>query len=97
MKIASRSILHLASAVRVVLRGVWFVFPSSSVVQFHPVVFTVLNFAGVFESLCKEVPKVVVVRGVLKAKVANISKIFIELLWLILVYNIKTQGKDVPG
>jgi len=57
------------------------VVPSSSIVELHPVVLPILHFAGVLEGLCQKITEIVVVGGVLKAEVANIAQILVELFW----------------
>lgn len=63
-----------------VLRRIRFVFPAPSVVQLHPVIFSVFNIASVFQSLCEEVPKVVIVGGVLESKIPYVSEILVKFL-----------------
>lgn len=62
----------------VLLRRVGLVLPSSSIVELHPVIFAIFDFSGILESLCQEVPEVIVVRGILEAEVAHISEVFRE-------------------
>ncbi len=55
--------------------------PATTTIQFHPVIFAVLDLASILQCLCKEVAKEVVVWGVLEAKVADVAEVFVELLW----------------
>lgn len=59
--------------------------PALSVVELHPVVLAILNFASALKCLRKELTEVVVVGGVLKTKVADIAEILVELLCFELV------------
>ena len=54
------------------------VFPPSTVVQFHPIVLSILNFPSVLEGLGKKIPQVIVVRGVFETKIAHIAKVLGE-------------------
>lgn len=66
-------------AMKMVLRGVGLVFPSSSVVQLHPVVFSVFDFPSVLQSLSEQVAQVVVVGSVLEAEVPDVAQVLAEL------------------
>ena len=62
-----------------VLGGVLFHgFPAFAVIELHPVVFAVFDFAGVFERLGEEIAEVVVVGGVFETEVADVAEIFVE-------------------
>ena len=54
--------------------------PSSTIVEFHPIVLAIFNFASVLQSLSEEFSKIVIIGRVLKAKVPNVAQIFVELL-----------------
>ena len=54
--------------------------PATASVEFHPVVFTILDLAGVFERLCKKVTKKIVIRSVFETEVADVAEILVELL-----------------
>ena len=54
--------------------------PTLSVVQLHPVVLAVFNFASALERLGEEFAQVVVVRCVLEAEVTDIAQILVEFL-----------------
>lgn len=64
-------------AVSVLLNGL----PALAIVELHPVVLPILHLAGGLESPCEQVPKIIVVRGVLEAEVANISQILVEFIF----------------
>ncbi len=53
---------------------------SRILVDLHPVVFAVLDLAGVLESLSKELAEIVVVGGVFEAEVADVREVLAELL-----------------
>lgn len=53
---------------------------SRILIDLHPVVLAVFNFARVLQGLSEELPKVVIVGCILKSKVTNIGKILAELL-----------------
>jgi len=55
-------------------------FPSLSVVQLHPIVFSIFDFSCVLESLGEQIPKVVVVRCILETEVPHVAQVFVELL-----------------
>lgn len=55
-------------------------FPALAVVKLHPVVFSILDFARVLQSLSEEVAKVVVVWCVLESKVSYVAQILVEFL-----------------
>lgn len=59
-------------------------FPAFAIVELHPVIFSILDFSSVFQSLSKEIAKVVVVGGVFEAEIANVREVFVEFLcfWL---------------
>ena len=59
--------------VEMLLRRVRLVLPSSSIVELHPVILSIFDVASVLESLCQEVPEIIVVGGVLETEIANIS------------------------
>lgn len=54
--------------------------PALAVVELHPVVLAVLDLTSALESLSEEITKVVVVGGVLEAKVADVGQVLVELL-----------------
>lgn len=54
--------------------------PALAVVQLHPVVLAVLNLATVLQCLGEQIAQVVVVGCVLKAKVADVRQVLVELL-----------------
>jgi hypothetical protein len=54
--------------------------PAASAIQLHPVIFSIFHFAGVFESLSKQVAAEVIVRSILESQVANVAEILIEFL-----------------
>jgi hypothetical protein len=54
--------------------------PALAIVELHPVVLAILDLARALESLSKQVAEVVVIGGVLEAKVANIRQVLVELL-----------------
>lgn len=54
--------------------------PAPSIVQLHPVVLAILNFAGGFERLGEEVTHVVIVGSVLESEVADVCEVLVELL-----------------
>lgn len=55
-------------------------FPSSAIVQLHPVVLAVFDLAGVLQSLRKEFPKVIVIRRVFEAQIPDVTQILVEFL-----------------
>ena len=61
--------------------------PALSIVQLHPVILAILDFASALKSLCEKFAQVVVVRGVLEAEVADVAKVFVELLCALLAYG----------
>lgn len=80
----------------VVLRRIRFVFPTPSIVQFHPVIFPVFNIASVFQGLCEEVSKVVIIGGVLEPKVPHVGEILVELLCgIVSILLSKSVGKKI--
>ena len=54
---------------RMLLHGL----PTFAVMEFHPIVFTVLNLACILESLGEKFAKVIVIGGILESKIANIA------------------------
>jgi hypothetical protein len=70
----------------VVMRGVFGNgFPPLAIVQLHPVVFSVIHLAAVFQGLSKESTKEVIVGCVLKTKVSHVAQVLVELIcvpWL---------------
>ena len=81
--------------VRVMLHG----FPSLAIVQLHPVIFSIFDFASVLEGLSKEVSKVVVVRSVLEAKVSYIAQVFVKFFYRRMLVNAKSlpSMQRLPG
>ena len=66
---------------QVTSRRVWLHgLPALAIIQLHPVVFPVFDFAGALESLSKELAKIIVVRSVFKSKVSDIAEVLVELL-----------------
>lgn len=59
--------------------------PALAIVQLHPIVLAILNFSSALEGLGKELPEVVVVRGILEAQVTNVAEVLVELLCVSLV------------
>lgn len=59
--------------------------PSLSVVQLHPIVFAILYLAGALQCLCEQFTEIVIIGRVLKAKIAHITQVLVELLCDILV------------
>lgn len=55
------------------LRRIRLVLPSAPIVQFHPIVLAVLDFAGIFQGLRKKISQVIVVGSVLESEVADIG------------------------
>lgn len=55
-------------------------FPALAVVELHPIVLAIFDFAGVLESLSEELAQIFVVGCVLEAKVADVAEVFVELL-----------------
>ena len=80
MKVPARSVGE-SILLQVLLRRVGLVFPPAAVVEFHPVIFSILDFACVFKGLGQEVSEVVVVRGIFEAEVADISEVFRKFLY----------------
>jgi hypothetical protein len=99
MQVVGRSVWHLVAGMSVVLRRIRFVFPAPSIVQLHPVIFSVFNIASVFQSLCEEVPKVVIVGCVLESKIPHVGEILVELLCVIVSIIFKENGdrRQLPG
>lgn len=54
--------------------------PALSIVQLHPVILAILHLASALERLREEFAQVVIVRGVLKAEVADVAEVLVELL-----------------
>ena len=80
MECSGRSLCGCIRVVQVVRRRMCFdCLPPSSAVQFHPVVFAVLDLTCVLQSLCEKISQEVVVGGVLKSEIPYIAKILVEL------------------
>lgn len=63
------------------VRGVLFHrFPAFPVVQLHPIILSVLDLAGVLQSLRKQIPQIVVVGGLLEPKISDIAQVLVEFL-----------------
>lgn len=60
--------------------------PALSVIKLHPVILAVFNFAGALQRLREQFAQVVVVWGVFKAKVADITQVLVKLLCELLVH-----------
>lgn len=58
--------------------------PALSIVQLHPVVLAVLDLASALERLGEEFAQVVIVGCVLKAEVADVAEVLVELLYCLL-------------
>lgn len=54
--------------------------PAFAIIQLHPVILSVFNLSGVLQGLGEQIPQVVVVRCILKAKVANVAEVLGEFL-----------------
>lgn len=63
------------------MRRVGLVFPPAAVVELHPVILSILDFACVLKGLGKEVSEVVVVRSVFETEVADIGKVLRKFLY----------------
>ena len=55
-------------------------FPSLAVVELHPIILPILNFAAVLESLSEQVPEEIVIGGIFETKVPHICEILVELI-----------------
>jgi hypothetical protein len=55
-------------------------FPTLSIIQFHPIIFAILNLASALESLSEQLSEVVIVWCILESQVTHIAKVLIELL-----------------
>lgn len=55
--------------------------PALTIVELHPIILAILHLAAVLESLCEQVTKKVVVGSILKAKVADVAEVLVELVW----------------
>lgn len=56
------------------------VFPTSTVVQLHPVVLPIFNFPCVLQGLSEEVSQIVIIGSVLETEVANVGQILVEFI-----------------
>lgn len=54
--------------------------PALSIVQLHPVVFAILDFASALEGLREQFAQVVIIGGVLETQVADVAEVLVELL-----------------
>lgn len=61
---------------RMMLQGL----PTLAVMELHPIVFTILNLSCILQGLGEEFAEVVVIRGILESKIANIAEVFVEFL-----------------
>lgn len=57
-------------------------FPTSTVVQLHPVVLPIFNFPCVLQGLSEEVSQIVIIGSVLETEVANVGQILVEFIWI---------------
>lgn len=55
-------------------------FPALSIVQLHPIIFAILDFAGALERLREQLAEVIVVGGVFESEVAYVAEILVEFL-----------------
>ena len=83
----------ISSTAKRYLRGLWYrigrmqmlgrmllhVLPSFAVVDFHPIVISVLDIPNVLECLSEQVSEVVIVWRILEAEVADVAQVFVEL------------------
>lgn len=65
---------------QVLLGRIRLVFPAPAAVQLHPVIFSILHFASVLESLGEQVPQVVVVGRIFETEIADVGKVLVEFL-----------------
>lgn len=65
----------------VVRRGGALQLPSSTVVQFHPVVLAVFNFDHVSSSLGKKSSEIFVIGSFFKSEIANVAQINVEFFY----------------
>jgi hypothetical protein len=63
---------------KMLLRRIRLVLPSSSIIELHPIILAIFDFSCVLEGLREQVSQVVVVWSVLKAEVAHISEVLCE-------------------
>src|ERR1700761_4888692 len=72
--------------------------PSLAVIDFHPIIISVLGLSSVLQSLCEEVTQIIVIRFIFKSKIADITEIFIEFLCKGLVQSdIVDDISFIPG
>lgn len=62
--------------------------PSFAIIELHPIVLSIFDFAGVLERLSEQLTQIVVVRSILKSKVPDVAKVFAELLCHCVQFNI---------
>lgn len=55
-------------------------FPALSVIDFHPVIFAILNLAGALKGLREQLTQVVVIGSVLEAEVTDVAQVLVEFL-----------------
>ena len=60
-------------------------FPPLAIVELHPIIFTIFYFTEILQCLSEKVAQVVVVWGILEAKVTDICKILVKFILIILV------------
>lgn len=54
--------------------------PSFAVVELHPIVLTILDLSSVLQCLGEQIPKIVVIRGILEAKISDVAQVLVEFL-----------------
>jgi hypothetical protein len=54
--------------------------PTLAVVQLHPIVFSIFDFAAVLEGLSEQIPQEVVIGCIFETKVSHIGEVLVELI-----------------
>ena len=80
MEIASRGVGNGVCRMEMMVGIALACFPAPSIVQLHPVILSVLNFASVLQSLREQITEVIIIGGIFEPKVANVRQVLVELL-----------------
>lgn len=59
--------------------------PPLSIVQFHPIILSILNFSQILQRLGEQITQVIVVGGIFEPQVAYVGKVLVEFIYELLV------------